>query len=147
MEKVVQEVSEGSSISEVRRCYGIRGGDTVQKWIKKYGREELLNTVIHIKMRGETDQLKKLESENKKLKIALADAILEKDVLETLIEVVDEHCQTDVKKKNRTGVINRCSEDKKQKVNDMCKYFRYTRAAYYKSLEQERKKDLFTFLC
>ena len=44
-EKVVEEVSKGSSISEVRRKYDIRGGYTVQNWIKKYGREELLNTV------------------------------------------------------------------------------------------------------
>jgi transposase-like protein len=97
-EKVVQEVSSGSSISEVRRRYDIKGEGTVQSWIKKYGRTELLNTVIRIKMRSEDDKLKQLESENRRLKIALADATLAKDVLETLIEVVDEHYQTDVKK-------------------------------------------------
>jgi hypothetical protein len=32
------------------------------------------------------------------LKIALADATLAKDVLETLVKVVNEHYQTDVKK-------------------------------------------------
>ncbi|MDR2382601.1 MAG: helix-turn-helix domain-containing protein, partial [Prevotellaceae bacterium] len=37
-EKVVQEVSEGSSISEVCRRYGIKGAATVQGWLKKYGR-------------------------------------------------------------------------------------------------------------
>ncbi|MDR2385667.1 MAG: helix-turn-helix domain-containing protein [Tannerella sp.] len=42
-EKVVQEVSSGSSISEVSRRYGIKGGATVQSWIKKFGREDLLN--------------------------------------------------------------------------------------------------------
>jgi acetyl-CoA carboxylase carboxyltransferase component len=49
-------------------------------------------------MRSEDDKMKQLEAENKRLKIALADATLVKDVLETLIEVVDEHYQTDVKK-------------------------------------------------
>lgn len=97
-EKVVQEISAGSSISEVRRRYDIKGENTVQSWIKKFGRNELLNTVIRVKMRSEDDKIKSLEAENKRLKIALAEAVLVKDVLETLIDVVDEHYQTDVKK-------------------------------------------------
>jgi len=97
-EKVVQEVSNGSSISEVCRRYDIKGGGTVQYWIRKSGRKELLSTVIRVKMRSEDDKVKKLEAEIKRLKIALADAVLSNDVLETLIEVVDEHYQTDVKK-------------------------------------------------
>jgi hypothetical protein len=70
----------------------------ISRWIKQFGREELLNTVIRVKMRSEDDKQKQLEAENQRLKIALADATLAKDVLETLIEVVDEHYQTDVKK-------------------------------------------------
>jgi transposase-like protein len=57
-EKVVQEVSSGSSISEVSRRYGITGGSTVKNWIKKFGREELLNKVVRIEMKGEQDRLK-----------------------------------------------------------------------------------------
>ncbi|MDR3268552.1 MAG: hypothetical protein LBT83_05755, partial [Tannerella sp.] len=47
-EKVVQEVSSGSSISSVSLKYGIRGAGTIQGRIKKFGREELLNTVVRI---------------------------------------------------------------------------------------------------
>ena len=106
-EKVVQEVSSGRSISEVCRFYGIKNMSVVSKWIKQFGRDELLNTVIRVKMRSEDDKMKQLEAENRRLKIALADATLAKDVLETLIlvqstkyevDVVDEHYQTDVKK-------------------------------------------------
>jgi transposase-like protein len=97
-EQVVQEVSSGSSISAICRKYDIKGSATVQGWIKKFGRNELLNTVIRVKMRSEDDMLKQLEAENKRLKIALAEAALAKDMLESLIEVVDEHYQTDVKK-------------------------------------------------
>ena len=97
-EKVVQEVSGGSSISAVCVRYGIKNMSVVSKWIKQFGRDELLNTVIRVKMRSEYDKFKQLEAENRRLKIALADATLAKDVLETLIEVVDEHYQTDVKK-------------------------------------------------
>ncbi len=49
-------------------------------------------------MKGEKDRTKELEHEIKRLKIALADATMEKHALETLIEIVDEHYQTDVKK-------------------------------------------------
>ena len=98
-EKVVQEVSSGSSISSVCRRYGIKGGATVQSWLRKFGRKELLNTVIRVKMRSEEDRVKQLEDENRRLKIALADATLAQDVLETLVGVVNEHYQTDVKKK------------------------------------------------
>jgi len=97
-EKVVQEVSSGSSISEVCRRYDIRGTGTVQCWIRKYGRNELLNSVIRVQMRSEDDKIKRLEQENRRLKIALADATLAKELLETLIEEVDSHYQTDVKK-------------------------------------------------
>jgi transposase-like protein len=97
-EKVIREVSQGASISSVCRKYDIKGGATVQRWIRKFGRDDLLSTVIRVKMRSEEDQLKQLKSENTRLKIALAEATLAKDVLETLIEVVDEHYQTDVKK-------------------------------------------------
>jgi transposase-like protein len=51
-------VSSGSSISEVNRRYGIKGGATVQSWIKKFGREDLLNKVVRIEMKGEKDRLK-----------------------------------------------------------------------------------------
>jgi transposase-like protein len=91
-------VSSGGSISSVCRKYDIKGVATVQYWIKQFGRKDLLNTVIRVKMRSEDDKIKQLEAENKLLKIALADATLAKDVLECLIDVVDEHYHTDVKK-------------------------------------------------
>ncbi|MBK8397235.1 MAG: hypothetical protein IPL26_18620 [Leptospiraceae bacterium] len=40
----------------------------------------------------------KVERRDQKLKIALADSVMKNQVYETLIEVVDEHYNTDVKK-------------------------------------------------
>jgi transposase-like protein len=106
-EKVVQEVSSGSSISEVCRRYGIKGKTTVQRWIKQLGREELLNEIIRVKMRGERDEIKRLEEENKRLKIALGESMLVQHALESLIEVANEHYQTDIKKTSDKSVIFR----------------------------------------
>lgn len=98
-QKVVREIeSEGISIESARRRYGIQGTSTIQRWLIKFGKNHLLNKVVKVEMKGEKDRLKALEEENKKLKLALADATMEKHILETLIEVVNEHYETDVKK-------------------------------------------------
>ncbi|MEJ7626997.1 MAG: transposase [Ferruginibacter sp.] len=98
-QKVVNEIEkEGLSLSQARRRYGITGGGTLQKWMLTLGKNHLLNKVVRIEMKGEKDRVKDLEAEVKKLKIALADAVLAKDALETLVEIVDAHYQTDVKK-------------------------------------------------
>ena len=84
-EQVVREVSQGSSISEGCRRYDIKNMSIVSKWIRQYGRHELLNTVIRVKMRSEDDRVKQLEAEINRLKISLADAVLAKELLETLV--------------------------------------------------------------
>jgi hypothetical protein len=42
--------------------------------------------------------IKQLEEENLRLKMALAESRLARHALESLVEVIDEHYQTDVKK-------------------------------------------------
>jgi len=98
-QKVIKEIEEeGLSISMAARRYGIKGGSAIQKWIKKFGKNHLLNKIVRVEMKGEKDVLKEQAAEIKKLKMALADATLEKHALETLIEIVNEHYHTDVKK-------------------------------------------------
>ena len=98
-QKVVKEIEEeGLNLSAAARRYGIKGGQTIHNWIKKFGKNHLLNKIVRVEMKGEKDLLKEQDAEIKKLKIALADATLEKHALETLIEIVNEHYHTDVKK-------------------------------------------------
>lgn len=105
--KVVEEISNGSSISEVRRRYGITGCGTINNWLKRYSREDLLTEVIYVKMRKETDRLKELEEENKRLKIALADSTLAQRALESLVKAANEHYGTDLKKNLSTAQSKR----------------------------------------
>jgi transposase len=98
-QKVVNEIErEGLSISVAARRYDIRGGGTIQKWLKQFGKNQYLNKIVRVEMKGEKDRVKELEAEVKKLKLALADKTMQKDVLETLIDIVNEHYHTDVKK-------------------------------------------------
>jgi transposase len=98
-QKVVKEIEEeGLKVTEAARRYGIKGAATIQRWIAKFGKNHLLNKIVRVEMKGEKDELKALQAEIKKLKIALADATMEKHALETLIQIVNENYQTDVKK-------------------------------------------------
>jgi ribosomal protein S5 len=45
------------SLDEVRRGNGIRGGSTMRKWIKKYGREDILPKRVKAGTMNETDEL------------------------------------------------------------------------------------------
>ena len=42
--KVVEEIGQGrfATIAQAQKAYGICGMSTIQKWVKKYGRPELL---------------------------------------------------------------------------------------------------------
>jgi transposase-like protein len=95
---VVKEVEEGFNIEFVRKKYGIGGATTIQKWVKQFGKFHLLNKVVKIETMNERDRLKQLEEENKRLKMALADAFLAKDCLEEVIKMADEEYKTDLKK-------------------------------------------------
>jgi transposase-like protein len=98
-QKVVKEIeAEGLNISEVARRYDIKGGQTIQNWIRKFGQNHLLSKIVRVEMKGEKDRVKELEGELKRVKLALADATLKNDVLETIITMVNDHYQTDVKK-------------------------------------------------
>ena len=95
---IVQEIEEGQAIEAIRRKYGIGGGTTIQMWIKKYGRNHLLNKVVRVETMNERDRIKELEAENKKLKVKLAETYMAKDCLEELVKMVNEEYRTDVKK-------------------------------------------------
>ena len=95
---VVKEIEGGVSVESVRKKYGIGGGQTIQKWIKKLGKNHLLNKIVRVEMIEERNKIKQLEEENKKLKMALGDAYMENKCLEGVIKMADEEFKTDLKK-------------------------------------------------
>jgi len=95
---VIREVEQGINMEALRRKYDIRGGATIQQWIKLYGKHHLLNKIIKVETMDERDRLKQLEADNKKLKMALADAYMAKDCLEGVIRMANEEYKTDLKK-------------------------------------------------
>ena len=98
-QKVVKDIEEGGlGLAETARRYGINGGQTIQNWIKQFGKNHLLNKVIRVEMKGEKDRTKQLEEEIKKLKLALADSLLAQRCLEVVIDEANKEYKTDLKK-------------------------------------------------
>ena len=74
--KIISELETGklSNISEARNRYGITGCNTVQNWLRKYGKNHLLSKVVKVQKADEQDELKKQKARIGQLEKALADA-------------------------------------------------------------------------
>ena len=98
--QVVEDIeTNGLSIEDCRRKYGIRGTSTIQGWLKNFSKNHLLNKVIRVETRDELDELNRLRAENKALKEAYAELALNHKCSEKVIEVADEMFNLDLKKK------------------------------------------------
>lgn len=97
--KVISEIESGKfSIAKASRIYDIKGGSTINRWIKKYSKNHLVSKVVRVEMRDEKDKLKQLASEKQELETALAQAHLKILALESLVESTEEHYKIDLKK-------------------------------------------------
>jgi transposase-like protein len=103
-QKVVKEIENGKyCISQARMVYDIRGKMTIQKWIKKIGKNELLGKRVRIEMRTELDKIKQLQEEKRELEKAVSKLTLKNLALETQIEILEEESGIDSKKKLHSG--------------------------------------------
>ena len=108
---IVEEIEKnGLSIEDCRRKYAIGGSTTIQKWLKKYGKNHLLNKIVRVETIDENQEINALKKENKALKEAFANLSLKNLVLETYLEEFGKE----------TG---RTDEIKKKYAQELSKYF------------------------
>ena len=108
---IVEEIEKnGLSIENCRRKYGIGGSTTIQKWLKKYGKNHLLNKIVRVETIDEIQELKALKKELRALKEAYAEISLENKVFKTYLEIYGEE----------TG---KSDEIKKKLEQELSKYF------------------------
>jgi transposase-like protein len=89
-QEIVREVESGTrSLSEVRQVYNL-GSCTIQKWIKRMGKFDLLPRAIRVETPDEKDRIKELERQIKDLKNALAETQVRYIIAESQLEVVCE---------------------------------------------------------
>ena len=105
--KVIEEIEQGRvTQGEAMRKYGIRGSVTIRYWLKRFGKNHLLNRVVRIEMPTENNPqeiIKQLKAEKQQLESALAQSQLKVLCLENLVEVAEEEFGLDLKKKYGTG--------------------------------------------
>lgn len=117
-QQIVREFESGKlNRGQLRRKYGIGGGNTVGAWIKKYGSFDSIPKVIRVEKPNEKDQILALKEEIKKLKQAIADEVLDRKIAESTLEVICEDrgwSVEDVKKKAGIELQKRQQRKKKK---------------------------------
>jgi transposase-like protein len=112
--EVITEVERGKiSIVKAQNKYGIGGNNTIQKWIKKYGR--LGDNKEAEAMKEQEIQIEKLKKEKQELESALAKAHLKIMSLETLVEVYQEDKEKGIKKSIGKKLLVELSKVSQQK--------------------------------
>ena len=96
--QVVKEYEAGASAYRLRQKYGIKGGSTISTWVKKYGREGSRYELMVMQKPEERERIKQLEKRIQELEKALAQVTLDKLMLESLVEVIEEEEGGEVKK-------------------------------------------------
>ena len=132
-QKVVNEIEEGKlTISGAQKLYNITGGETIQKWIKKMGKNYLLNKVVRIELADELRELTKVQKEKKELESALAQAHLKIVSLEKMLEIAGREYGEDFKKKVRYRSIKEIIEtNSSYTIKEVCINFEISRQSYY----------------
>ncbi len=88
--KILAELSTGKySKRELGDIYGVNR-TTINEWVKKYNRKDLMNTRILVETEGETSRLKALQKEIKQLKELLIKKDIDKLALDSYLEVAAE---------------------------------------------------------
>lgn len=105
--QVVDELESGrfGSVNQAKEHYGINGGGTINRWIRKLGRNQLCSKVIRVEKPNEKDQIRELRNKVKELERLLGRKEAEKAISESFLEIACEELGTDVEefKKKASG--------------------------------------------
>ena len=89
--KILAELTKGNhSKRQIALTYGIQSS-TINVWIKKYDRKDLMNTRVTVQTDNEFTRIKALQKELKQLKDLLIKKDLDKLVTDSYLEVAAEN--------------------------------------------------------
>lgn len=97
-QQVVREYEAGASIYSLRQKYGIGAHNTVERWVKQYGRSGYRAEVVHIQTVEDQLEYRAMKQRIVELESALVQSTLENRMLKTTIEVASEALAIDLKK-------------------------------------------------
>ena len=105
--QVVEEIARGKfkSAGQARKAYGIVGPDTVTRWLRQFGRTDLLPKRIRIETMKERDELKEARKRIRELEAALSDAHMDRCLGNAFLEIACEKLgTTPVELKKKSGL-------------------------------------------
>ena len=89
--KILAELTKGNhSKRQIALTYGIQSS-TINVWIKKYDRKDLMNTRVTVQTDDELSRIKALQKELKQLKDLLIKKDLDKLITDSYLEVAAEN--------------------------------------------------------
>lgn len=77
--QVVRQMEEGKFRSpwEAGQAYGVKGTNTVARWVRQFGKDHLLGKLVRVMKADEQSEVKVLRKRVRELQEALADAHLD----------------------------------------------------------------------
>lgn len=95
--KVIRELEEGrfSSCAAAGRAYGIRGTATVQRWVRKYGKNHLMGKVVRVETADERSELEHLKARVRELEKTLADSTMDLRLEQAYVKLACKAAQID----------------------------------------------------
>lgn len=96
--QVISELENGrfSSIREARQYYGIKGHETVQLWLRKYGKSHLMAKVVRVEKPEERDRMRQLKQQIAQLEKALGQTQAENVLNRSFLKLACEELGQDV---------------------------------------------------
>jgi len=90
--QVVADLEAGRfrSILAASEHYGIRGAQTIRKWLKRFGKNHLIPKVVRVEMPDEADQIRQLKKQIRQLQEVLGKTQLENVMNESFLEIACE---------------------------------------------------------
>ena len=115
--EVLNEIESGKlTFAQARRKYQIAGVTTITKWAKKSGRFGIIPKLIRVEKPNERDEAKALKEENKRLKEAIAELVLDRKIAESTLEVLCEQQGWDIEEvKKKIGMKQPSKRSAKKK--------------------------------
>lgn len=90
--QVVRQLEEGQFGNpwEAGQAYGVKGTNTVARWVRQFGKDHLLGRVVRVMKTDEQSEVKALRKRVRELERALADAHLDLKLADAYVELACE---------------------------------------------------------
>ena len=113
--QVISELESGKFFGPLAaaRAYGIRGAETVSRWLRKYGRSDLMPRRVTITTMAEQDQTKDLKKRVRDLEKALADTHMKELVGEAYLEIACKRLGLEVEEFKKKAAMTRSEPPKR----------------------------------